>query len=381
MVNALITPALLNWAIERSGLEPDEVASRVGVTEERLSHWLQGEKLPTFRQATIFAKAVAVPFGFLYLNEPPVDEVPIPDFRTITGRVSRMDANTRDLLQDIQFKREWFSDFRKRGDFEPLDFVGSFSRTDDTTQIAENIRAVLRRSDDSLFNGNLPWTNFLTRLMLAAEQAGIWIMRSGIVKNNTSRPLNVQSFRWFAISDPILPIVFINGKDATAAQIFTIAHELAHLWLGSTDINTVEIGAETLDADDDLERKCNQIAAEFLTPRNEFVAAWSTEVPLIGQIDSLSRRFSVSRIVTARRAFDLNLIERGEFFEFYRQESARWAERRDSSGGDFYKVIPIRNGRTFTETVVSEAMRGNMLLRDASRLLGIKPAKLKELRV
>src|SRR5699024_3916533 len=105
----------------------------------------------------------------------------------------------------------------------------------------------------------------------------IWVMRNGVVGNNTHRPLSVQQFRGFAISDPVVPLIFINGKDAKAAQIFTFAHELAHIWLGSTGISNVLIGETDYGVHSALERKCNKIAAEFLVPEAGFAAQWHAD--------------------------------------------------------------------------------------------------------
>ena len=252
----------------------------------------------------MLAKSVSVPFGFLYLNEPPDESLPIPEFRTVGGRRTRMDANIRDLLQDIQFKREWFDEHREKTGAEELRYVGSFSNNFDISEIAKDIRLNFTNVAPDLFDGFIQWESFLKKMMAAAEEIGIWVIRSGIVGNNTKRSLSVAAFRGFAIADKRLPIIFLNGQDATAAQIFTFAHELAHIWIGSTDINSVDLGEDDFGSRHASETICNRVAAEFLIPADSFQGAWTPDVGIDYQVSTLSRKFSVSKIVVARRAYD-----------------------------------------------------------------------------
>ena len=74
-----IKPDMLRWARERAGLTLDDLAPRF----PHLTAWEHAEALPTLKQIEKFAKATYTPVGFLFLPEPPVEQVPIPDFRTI----------------------------------------------------------------------------------------------------------------------------------------------------------------------------------------------------------------------------------------------------------------------------------------------------------
>jgi hypothetical protein len=74
-----VNPALLDWAIERSRIDWKTLSSHEALRDVRL--WQMGAKKPTYNQLKKFAQATHAPFGMLFLTEPPIEKVPIPDFR------------------------------------------------------------------------------------------------------------------------------------------------------------------------------------------------------------------------------------------------------------------------------------------------------------
>jgi Zn-dependent peptidase ImmA (M78 family) len=378
MPKAFINNEMVRWAVDRAGFELGALSDRLGVAVDRVAKWIEGEDAPTFRQAQQLASILHVPFGFLFLDKPPVDDLPIPDLRTLGSDPARnLDVNFRDLLKDVLFKRDWYRDFVEEVDGESLAFVGRFSVNDDAKTVAADMRHVLFGQ-----TGEPPaarnWEAYLSELMKAADAAGIWVMRNGVVGSNTRRPLSVRQFRGFAISDPMVPLVFINGRDAKAAQIFTLAHEFAHIWVGESGISNVQIGEVDYGVQRSVERRCNQIAAEFLVPERFIRETWQTNAKFADNLDWSIRRFRVSRVVIARRAFDLGLCTEDEYRRLYASEKAQWDkdDEADGGGGDFYKTLPVRNGSRFTSSVVSQAISGRLLLRHAAALLNTQPASL-----
>jgi len=216
------------------------------------------------------------------------------------------------------------------------------------------------------------WTDALRTLRDHAEGAGILVMFNGIVGSNTHRRLCPEEFRGFALCDDVAPLVFVNGADTKAAQMFTLAHECAHLWLGSSGLSNVGMDTPSMDE----ERFCNQVAAEFLVPAKEIAGNHDPSLPLEQEIQRLARSFKVSTLVVLRRLHELGSVGVDRFHIAYQAEEARLmaivrGRRSAGSGGDFYRTHFNRVSPTFAEAVVGSALEGNTLYRDAMRLLSI----------
>jgi Zn-dependent peptidase ImmA (M78 family) len=268
----------------------------------------------------------------------------------------------------MQQRQGWIRDFLIEQGQDPLAFVGSVTLRDDPDQVASKIRAVLSLPNDWA-RREPTWTEALRALREEAEDAGIFVVINGVVGNSTRRKLDVHEFQGFVLTDEYAPLIFINGADARAAQMFTLAHELAHLWIGRGGIFAFE---EMQPANNEVELFCNRAAAEFLVPAAELRASWAEAQRADEPFQFLARHFKVSPIVAARRSLDLSLLTRREFFEFYReyQEDER-RQRRKSTGGDFYATQGARVGDRFANAVFRAVKEGRLLYRDAYRLTGL----------
>lgn len=240
VVEAHITPRVLRWARERGNLSREAVAEKIHVGPDRLEAWEAGRARPTFRQAQDLARRFAIPFGYLFLPEPPAEAPPIPDLRTVANDPRRrLSAELTALLHDVVDKQRWYREFQEEEGASPVRLVGRFPPGSSPDVIAGDIErtlgvGALRRAAGSP-------DDFLRLLAGRAEETGVLVMRSGIVGNNTSRRLSVDEFRGFAISDDLAPLIFINARDAKSAQVFTCLHELAHLWIGQSGISHLAV--------------------------------------------------------------------------------------------------------------------------------------------
>jgi Zn-dependent peptidase ImmA (M78 family) len=269
----------------------------------------------------------------------------------------------------MQRRQDWMRDYLLDAGAEPLKFIGSVTLGSSAFDAARRIREAL-----GLVAGwaeeHSTWTAALLGLRRNAEAAGILVMINGVVGNNVYRKLEPKEFRGFVLCDRYAPLVFLNGSDYKAAQMFTLAHELVHLWLGREGVFDLP---ELQPSDSDIERFCNRVAAEVLIPEQELRDGWPRQSHQTEPYQVLARQFKVSPVVAARRAFDLGLIGRAEYARFYQEyeEDERRKTSVKSSGGDFYATQDVRIGRRFGSAVVQAAKEGKLLYRDAYRLTGL----------
>lgn len=357
-----VRPEMLTWAIARAGFVLEDFINQ----NPRVNAWLQGERAPTVRQLEEFSKMVYVPLGYLLLPEPPLEQELIPFFRTMGKKDEKIHINVYDTILNIQQRQEWLRDYLIENDFQKLDFVGRFRGSYDVQEIVADIRKELQLEDH--WASKLPtWEEAKKQLTQAIENIGVVPVFNGIVGNNTHRPIPVEECRGFVLVDKVAPFMFINNADWKSAQIFTLVHELAHIWIGESagfDLKNF------LPANDPIEKLCDQVAAEFLVPEDAFRKLY---IPQNGFRD-LARHFKVSIIVIARRALDLGIITKSEFFTFYNEYSKQEFIKKESQtgGGDFFANNKMRINLAFATHIRNAINDGQLLYRDAYRLTNLK---------
>ena len=333
--------------------------------------WLSGEALPTLKQLEEFARLTHTPFGYFFLPNPPEVTLPVPDFRTHrNGRLREPSTALLDTIFLSQQRQDWFRDYALLQGLQTLSFVGSASISDDTDAVATQIRQVLSLSAEE--REALPtWTDALRQLITKAENAGVLVMASSIVGSNSHRKLDIGEFRGFALADNLAPLVFLNAADSKAAQMFTLAHELAHIWLAASGISDPEAGKLP---DLQVESWCNRVATELLVPIEELHAVHNPDLSVEEEMQRLARLFKVSTLVALRRLFEARLIDRETMGRCYREELDRIfsLEGGKSGGGDFYRTLGARTGKRFARALLSNTLEGQTLFRDAFRLLGVR---------
>lgn len=342
VVRVDVEPALLRWAANRAGWDAETVSRR----EPHFTDWVSGEARPTLRQLEKFATATHTPFGQFFLSEPPREEVPIPDLRTIRDvAVPAPSANLLDTIYVCQERQEWYRGYAEIQGLPGVDFVGSAS----TRQPASVVAAHIRESLGLPATGPFPssgWGTAFSQLSDRIEDLGVLVMVNGVVGANTHRKLDPEEFRGIALADELAPVIFVNGADTKAAQIFTLIHELAHLWTGGSALSdarfTADTGPSTAPED---ERWCNQVAAETLVPLEDIRAVCPDKVDS-EVLDELAARYRVSPLVVLGRIHEAGLLDWDDYRDRYLIEQdwvlAILTGKKAASGGSYYNTQPRR---------------------------------------
>lgn len=374
-----VGPDVLRWAIRRSGNTAEDLQAKF----PRLERWLASEAYPSLAELEKFAKATQTPIGNFFLKSPPEIDLGLTDFRTIGNTVvSEPSPNLIDTLAICEQRQEWYREYALENDFDSVPLVGALNERMPVSAAAETLRRYVAFDVDQRSTWTLGET--WSALASAIEDAGILVMKNGVVGNNTHRALDPNEFRGFALADDVAPLIFVNGRDSTSATIFTLAHELVHIGLGISSISNLSLEDQSLRTTagrDTTEHWCSAAAAEFLVPGDHLRSEFQPANDLQDEVRRLARTYRLSSYVVLRKLRDEGLIDWKAWAEENDALTNAWSElsriETASRGGDTYRTVGVRVGKTFARAIVVEAMAGKTLYSDALRLLGLRsPEKL-----
>lgn len=366
---ATVSTEVLRWARQRTGLGQTGLANFLKLKDPLdLRKWeLTGEIRLSLLEK--IAKKAYIPIGYMFLSDPPDDSLPIPDYRkTTSDQDSRLSSSELlDTIRYCQFRQDWFEKKTIEGGSDPLDFVNTLTLNSDPVKIAESIRMTLGISHTTFHNCS-NWEEALRIFVRKVESVGVLVMRSGIAGSNTRRKLKVSEFRGFTLNNKYCPLIFINSNDAKSAQMFTLAHELAHVWLGQSGVSNI-----TFRKNSRIETFCNQVASNVLVPNDVFIMEWGKTRDPLTEARRIARVYKVSSLVVLIKALQNKYIDYDTFIALYRKEKTEGrAAAINIRGGNFYLTQGVRLSKTFMSTVIMDTHEGNTTYVEAFQLLGIK---------
>jgi Zn-dependent peptidase ImmA (M78 family)/transcriptional regulator with XRE-family HTH domain len=384
---APVNHIILEWARRQTDYTPEQAVARAGIkglksrgltAEERLVKWESGQEKPTLNELELIAKAYRRPLITFFLSEPPRVETRLQDFRTIGDQpVATSSPEFAAFRRQIEALQKTVRKLVEEEGGAALEFIGSSNMSESPVAVAQAIRNQLNFSltDQQAVQNS---EELLGTLRQKAGEAGVFILRKADLGSGHSK-ISVEEFRGLVISDPVAPFIVVNPSDARPALLFTLVHELAHLWLGESGISNFDALRISQSNYQEREVFCNKVAAEFLVPNTILVSEWRRVMngELASAIQSLADKFKVSRVVIARRLLDFQQITVDTYWELYNQWRDEWVfireYQREREGGPGYFVITkSKLGSKLLNTVIGAAYNGRLSLGTASKLLGIK---------
>lgn len=360
-----VAPSVLSWALDVTGVDREAMLRRFKVDQ-----WLTLKVRPTLKQLQDFAKAAGVPFGYLLLPEPPDWALPIPDFREGLEGSPTPSANLIAVIGQSQRRQDWYREYVLGLGAEPLEFVGSAIGLDPVTT-ASRIRSAL---DFEVTSRHGTWSDTRKALLRGFEALGGLTVATSMVENNTRRPLDENEFRGFALVDDIAPLVFVNTRQTLNGQIFTLAHEFAHVWRGTGGIGNEDLRSDGRSV---VERWCNTVASEVLVPRTDLASRHShvADAPLTEALETLAHDFRCGTLVVLAALRRTGVRQIDDYTRVYNEELARLrtlSESLSPSGGDHYNNQPYRVGERLSRALISDALEGRTSIDEAMRLMSMK---------
>lgn len=361
-----IAPNVLTWALKKADGIIIDTAMLL-----RVHQWIDGEKQPTFNQIEELSKKTRIPLGYFFLKEPPREDIAIVDFRTIDSvELINPSRDLLDTVSDMERICNWLHEYRVEAGLGACESAGCAKGKTDPIVIAELIRDYLDIAND-WYTETRGVDDSFSYIREKINQIGVTVMMSGIVRNNTRRVLNVEEFRAFTLMDDIAPLIFINSADSYGGRLFSLFHELAHVFLGENDLFNDR--QQTVAKVSGIEKMCNSIAAELLVPRTDFIREWDcddTEIPF-DKVSSIAKKFRCGAIVIARKALDNRRLSHDVYnevakrvIEIYREAK----EKKRAGGGDFYNTLSSRVDRVLVKSICSGLSEGRITYPEAFRL-------------
>lgn len=362
-----VKPEVLTWAYQRAGYDKEGAIAAFPKTKSNpadLEAWLSHKDKPSVSQLQKFATKFLVPFGYLLLDTPPVESIPIPMFRG-KGLSKHFDLNVYDTILYIQRRQNWLEEYLSNNEIDTCQLANTIHLTTPISDAVSILRNELQLKPGWAFR-HKDNDEAVNELAQQLEQAGIFLVFNGVVENNTHRKVKVSECRGFALFSEIAPYIFVNNADSKTAQMFTLIHEAAHIMLGESAGHAGEDLREDLFDQDKTESYCNKVAAEFLVPADTLHRIW------MGDVRAAAEKFKVSEIVLARRAHDLGLMSSDEYRRFCMGYYARpIPTKKKGNGGDFQKVSKKRVGLSFAIHVRNAVNSRQLSYTEAYRLTGL----------
>lgn len=358
-----ISPKTLVWATERSGLNID---SLFDIYPKALD-WIREESEPTVKQLESFAKKIHVPFGYLFLNKFPVEILPITFYRSNGKIIENPPLVIKDLVNQIKTKQEWLRDYLFENDYDKLEFIGilkEFGKID-PLEAAEIIRASLK-FNKTWYEETKKEKSFRYWID-KIEKNRIFVISTGYVGHN-KRTVDVDVCKGITLVDDFCPFIYINTNNLGGGRIFTLIHELIHVFVGHSigiSYNPIHPSSEP------LEKFCDAVASEILVPNLFFKVSWnSTSGSFLEKFSIIASQYHVSKLVIAKKALDCNFIQESDFWEFYNYYTN--IPYKKSPGGDFWNSKPYEVSRKFYSFVDIALKQGKILHSKAYKLTNMK---------
>lgn len=361
-----------NLKIARENLKLDTaaVSKKFSKTKDIVAQWESGESLPTWSHAKKLAGIYNVPELLLFSSETIKKNKAVPDYRT--GVDGKNDDKLNKLIQLVMTRQKWLEKYIKSEGYGKNELQGSGIGLD-PKQLAKLISEKLdiKISDIKEIADQKQALKYLIR---KAEAKRIFVG-----KTIADHRIRVEDMRGLFISHDYCPFIVLNRKDAVAAQIFSLIHELSHFFRKSDAVSSLSFRTTEKNIDPE-EIHCNKVAAELLLPENEFIKEFYDKT----DIDAATLTYKVSPIFIFYRLKDLGKIrpeadddlERRIRREMEEHLMAKAEREKRNTGGSYINNMRDSNGQLYNRIVQRSYLEGDMGYVEAANLLRFSPEEV-----
>lgn len=376
---ALVKPELLGWARKRAKVTVDDAAKEASVEPETLERWEAGDDAPTVSQLRKLAGKYHFPLAVFYLPEPPIDFLPLRDFRRLPNVNSRtISAGLAYQIRNAYERRELALELHDDLGEAVRSFRLKAALSDAPEKVGQEIRNFLAVTDGDQRKAARDGRAFdFWRRRLEERDILVFVV------SGAHNSVELEEMRGFAVARNEIPIIVINGRDySQGGKCYTLLHELAHVMLGESALTNGDGGTAE---EQKIERFCDAVAAAALMPRNLMESfplvktagerKWSDDdLRTMARAIGVSHEAFLLRLVTMRRAtWEFYMARRQKLKDEYDEAAALKAMAPKKS-------VPIKrpillmswNGRAYTRLVLRSYYGQRITLNDVSSYLGAK---------
>jgi Zn-dependent peptidase ImmA (M78 family) len=350
----------------------EDAAEAIKETVATLQDLESGRKAPNVGQLERMAAAYELPLATLLMPAPlPANTRPrLPDFRTLEGRDPGFGHETQVALEEVHDLLEALADLRSDApDMFDLAKIPQHAVTDSPSAVGEAVRKEFNVPVRRQLNWRTDREGFL-RWRQRIEACGVFVFQY---------KMDMSDCRGFSILDDRgIPAIVVNSDEQEYKyRTFSLLHEFGHIVLRNAGISDEN-------RSDRVERWCNQFAAYFLMPREDFKVE-ARRVNPSGKLWSeihvaqLSNAFGVSKSSITYHLEDLGIVPENYFGSLRADLRMR---RRGKSRGIATHVERLANrlGARPVDVVLAAVDRGVISKVDAYEILDVRPMYFAPLR-
>ena len=354
-----------------------DAAIRNNITLESLAHsvfnknadkflkFLQNPQLSlniSYSQLSLIAKELKIPFGYLFLDKLPKENTKIAELRSKNPEYT-LSQVLKESIKNSEYKQMWYRDYLIDIGEEPKYNI----KLNDEELIIKKIKALVRF--DTL--PKKPY-NALQRIVDALQKENFLIFIAGRINRSNKKKINIEDCRGYCLYDKYAPVIFINNNDSYKGKIFTLLHEIAHIFYGD---NAITFGDNQHYK---LEKICNNIAGEILIPKDIILKFWDKTLDISENVVSLNKKFYLaSNEAIATKARALKFISQAEYEEYIKECNAKTPTKPYAPNDKkrFFRTIIKENSRNFVEAIIMQTYNNKIDFKTAMEYLGIEKIK------
>ncbi len=389
----------LKWARENAGFTQNDVPDFDSNDIKKIE---KGKKNITLKEANTLANNYGVSIHIFSLPPKVSLDSSIKDFRKLPDSKKHVySKELRLFINKMKYRQEWMRDYLKEENVSPLSFIGSVNVKNTNLQsVAEEIVKTFFQSRQKYFNffrtkkkiketlkdRKKTKEQFLNDLIKRLADYGIITLKCKGFDNNNK--IDLEDARGFVLIDKYVPFIFINSSDHITAQIFTLMHEIVHIFIGEEGVS----GNLVKNNSNQIELFCNQVASRILLPEKDLNITSIDKHFFENKIRKISTSFFISKLSVLLRLKEISLITSKNFdkkWNEYQKDMKEWIKtqeenkeknkERNTNSGNYYNTAISRRNRQFIKSVYGAYQHKSITASQALSLLDVNMKTLKKL--